>query len=55
MLGLLSETLVSLSASTAGVFERAGVYSWLLWGTVTGALLLAGRLPRPAMLENVPA
>jgi hypothetical membrane protein len=54
VLGLLSETLVGASASTAGVFERAGVYSWLLWGTVTGALLLAGRLPRPAVLENVP-
>ncbi|MFD4597008.1 DUF998 domain-containing protein [Streptomyces sp. NPDC058464] len=54
VLGLASETLVGISTSTAGAFERGGVYSWLLWSAVTGILLLAGRLPRPAVLENVP-
>jgi hypothetical membrane protein len=57
-LGLLSEAFVGVSASTAGVFERGGVYSWLLWSVVTGISLLA-RHPRRAaaakMPENVPA
>jgi hypothetical membrane protein len=52
-LGLLSEALVNLSASTAGVFERGGVYSWLLWSVVTGAGLLVRHRRRPAMVENV--
>jgi hypothetical membrane protein len=39
-LGFLSETLVAVSTSTAGLFERGGVYSWLLWSLVTGILLL---------------
>ena len=42
-LGLVSEALVGLSPAVAGVFERGGVYSWLLWGAVTGVLLLARR------------
>jgi hypothetical membrane protein len=44
VLGLLSETLVAVSPSNAGLSERGGVYSWLLWSFVTGALVLAGRL-----------
>ncbi|MGW8330046.1 DUF998 domain-containing protein [Streptomyces sp. NPDC055897] len=52
-LGLLSEAFVGVSAGTAGVFERCGVYSWLLWSCVTGVLLLAGRSRRPAVVENV--
>ncbi|WP_089099397.1 DUF998 domain-containing protein [Streptomyces hyaluromycini] len=54
VLGLLSELGVAISTGTAGAFERGGIYSWLLWSAVTGTLLLAGRLPRPAVLENVP-
>lgn len=51
-LGLLSEAFVGLSASTAGVFERGGVYSWLLWSVVTGGLLLLSRRSSPVMVEN---
>jgi hypothetical protein len=54
-LGLLSEGLVSVSASTAGVFERGGVYSWILWSAVTGTLLLVRHLRRTAIVENVVA
>ncbi|MDV9186979.1 DUF998 domain-containing protein [Streptomyces sp. SR27] len=54
-LGLLSEVFVGPSASTAGVFERGGVYSWLLWSAVTGTLLLAGPLRRTSTTESVPA
>jgi hypothetical membrane protein len=58
-LGLIGVALVGVSTSTAGVLERAGVYSWLLWSAVTGTLLLGrllGRyLRRPAAVENVPA
>ncbi|MFD4559744.1 DUF998 domain-containing protein [Streptomyces sp. NPDC058469] len=57
-LGLLSEAFVGASASTAGVFERGGVYSWLLWSVVTGVSVLVRQARRPAearMLENVPA
>jgi hypothetical membrane protein len=57
-LGLLSEAFVGASASTAGIFERGGVYSWLLWSVVTGASLLVRQPRRPAgakMPENVPA
>ncbi|MFF1734882.1 DUF998 domain-containing protein [Streptomyces sp. NPDC058247] len=53
VLGLLSEVLVGVSVSTAGVFERGGVYSWLLWGAVTGSLVLVERRRSPAMVENV--
>ncbi|MFK0155116.1 DUF998 domain-containing protein [Streptomyces sp. NPDC090493] len=52
-LGLLSELFVSVSTSTAGVFERGGVYSWLLWSAVTGGLVLARRFRSPAVVENV--
>jgi hypothetical membrane protein len=55
LLGLLSEGLVNLSTSTAGVFERGGVYSWLLWSVVTGGSLLAGRLRHPAVVDKVAA
>ncbi|MEU6049132.1 DUF998 domain-containing protein [Streptomyces xanthochromogenes] len=51
-LGLVSEAFVGASAGTAGVFERGGVYSWLLWSSVTGVLLLAGRPRRPAVVER---
>ncbi|MFD3993394.1 hypothetical protein [Streptomyces sp. NPDC058583] len=44
-----------MSAGTAGIFERGSVYSWLLWGVVTGVLLLARRVRQPSMLECVPA
>ncbi|MDV9174738.1 DUF998 domain-containing protein [Streptomyces sp. W16] len=57
-LGLLSEAFVGASTSTAGIFERGGVYSWLLWSVVTGVSLLVRQLRRPAeakMPENVPA
>ncbi|WP_030154190.1 DUF998 domain-containing protein [Streptomyces sp. NRRL S-244] len=54
VLGLLSEVLVGMSARTAGVFERGGVYSWLLWSAVTGALLLARYVRTPAVMKNVP-
>ncbi|WP_406101282.1 DUF998 domain-containing protein [Streptomyces sp. NBC_01003] len=53
VLGLLSEVFVGASASTAGVFERGGVYSWLLWGAVTGVLVLVKHRRSPAMMENV--
>ncbi|MER5523976.1 DUF998 domain-containing protein [Streptomyces sp. NPDC002677] len=55
VLGLLSELLVSVSTATAGVFERGGVYSWLLWSAVTGVLVLAGQSRRTAVVENVMA
>lgn len=57
-LGLLSEAGVGASASTAGLFERGGVYSWLLWSVVTGVSLLVRQARRPVeakMPENVPA
>ena len=57
-LGLLSEAFVGASTSTAGIFERGGVYSWLLWSAVTGVSLLVRHARRPAgarMPENVPA
>ncbi|WP_406121185.1 DUF998 domain-containing protein [Streptomyces sp. NBC_00989] len=57
-LGLLSEAGVGVSTSTAGIFERGGVYSWLLWSVVTGVSLLVSQVRRPAgakMPENVPA
>jgi hypothetical protein len=57
-LGLLSEAFVGVSASTAGIFERGGVYSWLLWSVVTGVSLLVGQTRRATeakMPENVPA
>ncbi|MET8827087.1 DUF998 domain-containing protein [Streptomyces sp. NPDC004610] len=53
VLGLLSLALVGISVETAGAFERASVYSWLLWSVVTGGLILAGKLRRPAVVENV--
>ncbi|MFJ9247249.1 DUF998 domain-containing protein [Streptomyces sp. NPDC101776] len=58
VLGLLSEAFVGASTSTAGIFERGGVYSWLLWSVVTGVSLLVGQARRTAgarMPENVPA
>ena len=55
VLGLASEALVSVSPSTAGVFERGGVYSWLLWAVVTGTLLLVSRRRGAAVVQNVPA
>ncbi|MFD8813133.1 DUF998 domain-containing protein [Streptomyces sp. NPDC059627] len=55
VLGLLSELGVTISTGTAGAFERGGVYSWLLWSAVTGGLVLAGRLRRTEMVENVVA
>ncbi|MFI5883352.1 DUF998 domain-containing protein [Streptomyces sp. NPDC051554] len=57
-LGLLSEAGVGVSTSTAGIFERGGVYSWLLWSVVTGVSLLvrqARRATGAKMPENVPA
>ncbi|MFI6407979.1 DUF998 domain-containing protein [Streptomyces sp. NPDC050548] len=57
-LGLLSEAFVGASTSTAGIFERGGVYSWLLWSAVTGVCVLVRHLRRPVaarMPENVPA
>jgi hypothetical membrane protein len=44
VLGLLSEALLNVSPGSAGLFERGGVYSWLLWGLVTGVLVLAQQL-----------
>ncbi|MFI9052400.1 DUF998 domain-containing protein [Streptomyces sp. NPDC053427] len=55
ILGLLGVSLAGVSASTAGVFERASVYSWLLWSVVTGVLILARTVRRAAVVENVPA
>ncbi|RJQ75646.1 DUF998 domain-containing protein [Pseudonocardiaceae bacterium YIM PH 21723] len=43
VLGIVGVVLVGVSESTAGIFERASVYSWLLWSVVTGVLLFAGR------------
>ena len=40
VLGLISEALAGVSPDTAGAFERGGVYSWLLWGLVTGVLVV---------------
>ena len=54
-LGLLSEALVNLSPDTAGLFERGGVYSWLLWGLVTGALLLVREVHGTPVAQNVSA
>ncbi|MGX9884627.1 DUF998 domain-containing protein [Streptomyces sp. NPDC002276] len=57
-LGLLSEAFVGASTSTAGIFERGGVYSWLLWSAVTGVCVLVRHPRRPVevrMPENVPA
>jgi hypothetical membrane protein len=43
-LGLLSEVLVGVfPAAVSGAFERAGVYSWILWAFATGTMLLIGR------------
>ena len=53
VLGLLSEALTGVSARTAGLFERGGVYSWLLWGLVTGALVLARQLRGAPVVQNV--
>jgi hypothetical membrane protein len=53
-LGLLSEALTGLSPSTAGLFERGGVYSWLLWSAVTGVLVVS-RVRRPVLVQNVSA
>jgi hypothetical membrane protein len=55
VLGLAGEALVGLSPSTAGVFERGGVYSWLLWGLVTGTLLLVSRRREAPVVQNVRA
>ena len=38
VLGLTSVALAGISPNTAGLFERGAVYSWLLWGLVTGVL-----------------
>jgi hypothetical membrane protein len=54
-LGILSELLVGLSPDTAGVFERGGVYSWLLWGLATGALVLIRRRQPSQAEQHVPA
>jgi hypothetical membrane protein len=54
VLGIVSEALVGISAHTAGLFERGGVYSWLLWGLVTGSLLLTGQLRPGPGPEDVP-
>lgn len=55
ILGLLSEALVNLSTETAGLFERGGVYSWLLWGLVTGVVLIVRELRQMPVEQNVPA
>ncbi|MGW2285607.1 DUF998 domain-containing protein [Streptomyces phaeochromogenes] len=55
VLGLVSVALVGVSESVAGVFERGSVYSWLLWSAVTGVLVLARYVRRPALMENVSA
>jgi hypothetical membrane protein len=52
VLGLLSEALTGLSARTAGLFERGGVYSWLLWSVVTSVLVLVSHLRGGAVEEN---
>jgi len=38
--GLVSIALVGMSATTAGIFERGSVYSWLSWSLVTGTMTL---------------
>jgi hypothetical protein len=48
------DKIVNVSTSTAGLFERGGVYSWLLWGVVTGVLVLAKQLRGAAVGQNVP-
>ena len=53
-LGILSEGLVNLSTDTAGLFERGGVYSWLLWGLVTGVMLLTRELRQTPVEQNDP-
>jgi hypothetical membrane protein len=53
VLGLLSEALTPVSARTAGLFERGGVYSWLLWGLVTGVLLLDTQRRRAPVGQNI--
>jgi hypothetical protein len=53
VLGLLSEALTPLSARTAGLFERGGVYSWLLWSLVTGVLLLVTQRRQASVGQNV--
>ena len=53
VLGIASEALVNLSADTAGLFERGGVYSWLLWGLVTGVLLVVKDRRTVAVGQNV--
>jgi hypothetical protein len=53
VLGIASEALVNLSAGTAGLFERGGVYSWLLWGLVTGVLLVVRERRTVAVGQNV--
>lgn len=55
VLGIVSEGLVPVSEDTAGLFERGGVYSWLLWGLVTGVLLLVRELRRTPVEQNVGA
>ena len=55
ILGLVSETLVGVSTATAGLFERGGVYSWLLWGAATGALLLVRNRHRVPVVQYVSA
>lgn len=55
VLGLLSEALVNLSADTAGLFERGGVYSWLLWSLVTGVVLIVRELSQRPVEQNAPA
>lgn len=52
-LGILSEALVGLSPDTAGLFERGGVYSWLLWGLVTGVLLLVKQRREVTVGQNI--
>jgi hypothetical membrane protein len=52
VLGPVSVLGAGISESTAGAFERGGVYSFLLWSVVTGVLLLARNLRRPAVVEN---
>jgi hypothetical membrane protein len=54
VLGIASEALVNLSADTAGLFERGGVYSWLLWGLVTGVLLVVKDRRTVAVGQNAP-
>lgn len=55
IVGIVCIALVGVSASTAGVFERGSVYSWLLWSLVTGALLLAGKRHKGTPTSNIEA